>query len=88
MSTTRKFLVVLKERHPDAISAQPVEGPNGRFISVTLKSGDKLTFPIGKKSYTEGVPTILEELNALIAEDGQLIATVNVYKDMGHSVSL
>ena len=51
MSNARKFLDVLKERHPDAISAQPVEGPNGRFISVTLKSGDKLTFPIGKKSH-------------------------------------
>jgi len=88
MSNARKFLDVLKERHPDAISAQPVEGPNGRFISVTLKSGDKLTFPIGKKSYTPGVPTDLRELNALIAEDGQLIATVNVYQDMGDSVTL
>ena len=84
----RTFLAVLKERHPDAVSAQPVVGPNGAFISVVLKDGNKLTFPIGKKSYTIGEPIDLKSLHALIAEDGQLIATANVYSDAGAAVSL
>lgn len=84
----RTFLAVLKERHPNAVSAQPVIGPNGAFVSVTLADGNKLTFPIGKKSYTLGEPIHLKSLNALIAEDGQLIATANVYSDAGVAVSL
>ena len=88
MTNVRTFLAVLKERHPNAVSAQPVVGPNGAFVSVTLATGEKLTFPIGKKSYTLGEPIDLKSMNALIAEDGQLIATANVYQDAGVAVSL
>ena len=59
-----------------AVSAKKVKGPNGAFIVLTLANGQEETLPVGKKSQTGS----LAEFNVLIAEDGQPIATVNLYE--------
>ena len=84
----QKFLDFLRERHPDAVEAQPVDGKNGRFISVKLTDGSYVTYPMGKRSYELEEETDLNELNVVIADDGQAIATRNVYKNAGAAVKL
>ena len=59
-----------------ASSIKKINGPNGAFI--TMKIGDEdITLPIGGKSQ-EGK---LSEYNILITDDGQAIATVNLYEE-------
>lgn len=87
----RKFLEVLLERHPDLKGGTvvAVDGPNGRFISAKTADGSKsYTFPVGNKSYTEGVKSDLREFNALISSDGTLIATMNVYDEVSDVITL
>lgn len=59
-----------------AVSVKKVTGPNGAFIAMTLTNGEDLTIPVGKKSQTGS----LRDFNVLIADDGQAIATVNLYE--------
>lgn len=87
----RKFLEVLLERHPDLKGGKVValDGPNGRFISATTQDGSKsYTFPVGNKSYTEGVPSDLTAFNAMISADGTLIATMNTYEEVSDVITL
>jgi hypothetical protein len=79
----QKFVDFIAERHPDAASATPVDGKNGRFISVKLTDGSYVTYPMGKKSYELDVPTDITELNVVISDDGQAIATMNTYVEAG-----
>ncbi len=60
-----------------ASTCKLVSGPNGRFVSYTV-DGVVSTLPVGKKSQNGS----LAEFNALEAEDGTVIATVNTYKDV------
>ena len=43
---------------------------------------------MGKRSYELEQETDLNELNVVIADDGQAIATRNVYKNAGAAVKL
>lgn len=66
-----------------AISVVKVKGPNGAFMSITMKDGQKKTMPIGKKSQ-EGT---IKDYNVLITDDGVAIATTNNYVEQ-ESVTL
>lgn len=70
----KSLLVYLKEQ--GAVKAQVVKGPNGAFISATKGDGSKFTLPVGKKSQGGR----LAEMNVLITDDGQAIATANMYE--------
>jgi len=61
-----------------AVKASVVSGPNGKFISYTLKNDAKGTLPIGKNSYAGTLATF----SVLIAENGQAIATINSYEEV------
>lgn len=72
----QNLLDYLKEQ--GAVKASKVQGPNGNFITATKKDGNTFTLPVGKRSQ-EGK---LAEFNVLITEDGQAIATVNLYEEV------
>jgi len=64
----------------NAINGEIVAGPNGDFISFTLKSGNTATIPVGGNSQGMDSPI---ELEVLIFEDGGAVATVNQYVGKG-----
>ena len=62
-----------------AINISKVNGPNGAFISLTLRDNTKMTLPVGKRSQAGTI----SEYNILIASDtNQAIATVNHYEEV------
>ncbi len=62
-----------------AKSLNKVNGPNGAFISIVMKDGNKITLPVGKKSQAGS----LSEYNILVTTDtNQAIATVNHYEEV------
>ena len=73
MMNLLKYLV----QEENGKTATIVSGPNGKFIKVVRKDKTEFTIPIGKKSQDGS----LADFNALIAEDGQVIATINNYED-------
>ena len=73
----KKLLQYLKEL--GCTSAKQVNGPNGMFISYTI-GDEQLTLPVGKKSQNGILAD--DDFNVLITEDGQPIATVNVYSNV------
>ena len=64
----------------NAIDGEVVAGPNGDFVSFTLKSGRTATIPVGGKS--QGMDSPLE-LEVLIFDDGSAVATANQYFGKG-----
>ena len=54
-----------------------LNGPNGRWISYTI-ADIKHSMPVGKSASSQSA--MLIDMNVLIAEDGQPIATANVYE--------
>ena len=64
----------------NAISGEIIAGPNGDFISFTLKNGDTSTLPVGGRSQGMAKPS---ELEVLTFEDGGSVATANQYVGQG-----
>jgi hypothetical protein len=61
------------------VTASIVNGPNGDFISAKRGDDSKGTFPVGKKS--QGC-TSLMDMNVIVTDKGQAIATINQYEDV------
>ena len=62
-----------KEKNGKTINK--LTGPNGAFISIVCKDETSFTLPVGKKSQSASIA----EMNILITDDGQAIATANLY---------
>ena len=58
-------------------SIKLINGPNGKWISYSINDILK-SIPIGKSTTSQSA--MLTDLNILIADDGQPIATANVYE--------
>ena len=64
-------------RSQGAKQASKVNGPNGAFISVRYNDDSSQTIPVGKKSQSG----TLQEFQAFQTEDGNIIATINLYQE-------
>lgn len=81
MSTIQKQISMQEYAQSiNAIDGEIIAGPNGDFISFTLKSGESSTLPIGGNS--QGMESPLD-LEVLIFEEGGAVATVNQYVGKG-----
>jgi len=82
MDNSIKEQITMREyaKSINAISGEIVAGPNGDFISFLLKSGTKVTIPVGGKSQGMDTPS---DLDVIILPDGGAVATVNQYVGQG-----
>tara|TARA_R110000744_G_scaffold148771_5_gene261824 strand:- start:1114 stop:1389 length:276 start_codon:yes stop_codon:yes gene_type:complete len=70
----------------NAISGEIIAGPNGDFISFTLKNGDTSTLPVGGRSQGMAKPSELSVISVPPNEkypEGGYVATVNQYVSQG-----
>ena len=72
MTTLKEYLTELQ-----ANRAKLMNGPNGKWISYTVND-IKHSMPVGRSISSQSA--MLNDMNVLITEDGQPIATANVYE--------
>ena len=58
-------------------SIKLINGPNGKWISYTVE-GVKNSIPVGGSTSSQNA--MLTDMNILIADNGQPIATANIYE--------
>ena len=72
MPTLKEYLTELQ-----ASKAQLMNGPNGKWISYTVNDIIH-SMPVGRSISSQSA--MLNDMNVLVTEDGQPIATANVYE--------
>jgi S-methylmethionine-dependent homocysteine/selenocysteine methylase len=72
MITLKEYLTELQ-----ANRARLIDGPKGKWISYTVND-IKHSMPVGKSISSQSA--MLNDMNVLVTEDGQPIATANVYE--------